>query len=178
MYQPVDDRVVRLPGVPEPDARAPYPAVIAGEHRLRLVYLVARAEPSPFGSFLDAAETAEPGEPIAIVDFLRPYAHFFGPPSDTTLAAHPLAARGLTAYTANEITHSTWLQAMEAMNPVRPLVRPEPFASLHHYVFTFTETTFECAAERLQVLRHPGPMPAALVSAFEILGGADRPPSP
>ncbi len=58
---------------------------------------------------------------------------------------HPLAARGLRSHGAFAVTNSSWVRALERLNSVNNR-RPERPQVLRHFVLTFQDSTFECAA--------------------------------
>jgi hypothetical protein len=80
----------------------------------------------------------------------------FGPPNDEAFAGHPLSVRGLTPYGVFEVKNSSWVRRLERMNSVHPRHKPERFARLKHFIFTFHDTTFECIAEGFECTRHEG----------------------
>ena len=171
MYE-VDDRdeVVCLDGVPEPDAGAPLPAVVADEGHLLLAYLVGEPDPGWDGSYVNVVSPDSEGLATALVEFRRPYAHLFGPPNDEAFAGHPLAGRGLRPYAAFEILHSSWLRRLERMNAVHPRHDPEQFlASRRHFVFAFHDSTFECIAQGYMVHQARGSMRMAVRRMVELL---------
>jgi hypothetical protein len=147
MYQ-VDqsDEVVQLRDVPLPDGGAPFPAVIAAENHLALIYLVRDPDPDWDGTHVDVVGPGSKGKQVARIRFHDPYAHMFGPPNDEAFSGHPLAARGLHAWATWEILHSSWVRALERMNSVHPYHRAEHFADYRHFIFAFHDTTFECVA--------------------------------
>ena len=119
MYQPDDqDRVRRLPEVPQTDVGAPLPVVVADEGTVLLAFHV---RPKPTLEELVAIEIPQivysdtPGS-IALVSFKRTYASYFGPPNDEAFDGHPLAARGLEPYGAFEIEGSSWIREAERRN--------------------------------------------------------------
>ncbi|MDE2492139.1 MAG: hypothetical protein KGM24_14930 [Elusimicrobia bacterium] len=111
------DRVVRLP-VPEPDAEKPLPVVLAKGGTVVLSYM----------SFMVRWRKH------IIVSFHVAFGHRLLPLDRGSLAAHPLAARGLKPDGAFEVKNSSWAR--------------EEFAGRgKHYVFTFSDALFECVAE-------------------------------
>lgn len=98
------------------------------------------------------------GGPAALVEFVRPRAHFSGPPNDEALAGHPLAARGLAPGTPARVGGSSWVRSLERMNRVHPRHRPEAFARLEHFIFPFHDSTFECVTEGLRALEREAPL--------------------
>lgn len=76
--------------------------------------------------------------------------HLFGPPNDEAIAGHPLSARGLYPYGVFQIGQSSLVRGLERRNAVHEHHKPEAFAALTHYIFTFHDSTFECVAESLE----------------------------
>jgi hypothetical protein len=85
-------------------------------------------------------------DPLAVVEFASPRAHLFGPPNDEAIRGHPLASRGLRPYRSFVIEESSWIRALERMNRIHPLHRPDSYSQLRHYVIAFHDTMFECIA--------------------------------
>lgn len=106
------------------------------------------------------------GEPVALIEFVRAYAHMFGPPNDEAFSGHPLAARGLGPYAVHEIRDSSWIRGLERMNAVHPEHRPERFAEFRHFVFAFHDRTFECVAKSFNITVHTGSVAEILERAF------------
>ncbi len=134
------DEVVPLAGVPDQSPGSPLPLVVADDVRLLLAYLVPEGGLDPFDT----------NEQYGIVEFQSPYVHAFGPPSDETLHAHPLASRGLGRYGAYEVRRSSWVRRLEEFNRVHRRHDPKRFESLRHFVFTFHDNLFECVAKELR----------------------------
>jgi hypothetical protein len=130
------DKVIALRDVPRCDAGAPSPIVLSDEQRLYLSYWEA-------GGSDYFAKTAS----LAVVRFLRPRMHYFGPPNDEAIAGHPLAKRGLRSYAAFWIQDSSLIRRLEIMNSVHRRHDPSSFKALTHFIFTFHDSTFECVAE-------------------------------
>ena len=98
----------------------------------------------------------------------------FGPPNDEAFDGHPLASRGLTPYAEFEVIDSSWLRQLEKMNSVHPYHNRERFmANLHHFVFAFHDSTFECIAASFSVSIHRGSLTASVEHVLEFL--ADEP---
>jgi hypothetical protein len=159
MY-PVDqqDTLIELKGVPQSDVGAPSPLVMSNEHRLLLAYLI---QEKPFkldGRVLTDRDLAGLFEQMALIEFERYRAYSFGAPNDETLSGHRLYHRGLGPFKAFEVTGSSWIRQLEQMNSVHTRHNPERFKTLHHYVFTFHDSTFECVAEGYKVTEHEGPI--------------------
>ena len=137
MY-PIDERdqATELRELPPPVVGAPLPVIVSTEMTVGLAY---RVEHRP-----TAANSGLRGI-VALVTFFEPCAYLFGAPNQDGLAAHPLAARGLRAHGAFSVTNSSWVRALERLNSVSDR-RPERLQMLRHFVLTFQDSTFECAA--------------------------------
>ncbi len=163
------DRVVPLEGAPEYDFGAPLPVVLASETQLFLLCLLNERSAPWHGSEESRGRPEETDPPVAVVEFRNPVAHLFGPPDEEIVAAHPLAARGLTAHDAHRVENSSWIRALERMGSVRPRHSPERFARLNHYVLAFHDSVFECAADGFSVTLRRGSMPAVLAEVAAAL---------
>lgn len=160
------DEVVEVTGLPQSSIGAPCPMILAGEHRLHLAYLLENRSQEWDGTTVRALDESSTGEPVALVEFSRAYAHMFGPPNDEAFSGHPLASRGLGPYGVYEILHSSWIRSLDRMNAVHPHHRSERFASYRHFVFAFHDTTFECVAEDFRMSRHTGSVEEVLQRAI------------
>jgi hypothetical protein len=158
------DKVVALEGVPQSSIGAPLPVVVADELRLFLIYLVQITELDWDGTTARVVD-ANSIEPTAIVEFDLVTAHMLGPPNDEAFSGHPLAARGLTPYSAFRVEESSWIRRLERMNRVHRQHHQSRFmVDKTHYVFPFHDSTFECVARGFTVGSHPGPMRDAIMS--------------
>lgn len=166
------DEVVEVTGLPQISIGAPCPMILAGEHHLQLAYLLEHRPQEWDGTTVRILDESSPGEPVALVEFSRAYAHIFGPPNDEAFSGHPLASRGLGPYGVYEVLRSSWIRSLERMNAVHPNHRPEHFASYRHFVFAFHDTTFECVAEDFRMSRHTGSVEEVLQQA--VRSGQDR----
>jgi hypothetical protein len=140
------DHVTTVAGVPQPSPGAPLPVVLATDQALVIAYLVKTVYASWDGANPRGVDHAIPDERAAVVEFVRPCAHQFGPPNDEAFSGHPLAARGLRPYGVFEVTNSSWVRSLEQMNRVHERHDPERFRQLRHFVFAFHDSTFECIA--------------------------------
>lgn len=140
------DRVVELGDLPRSCTGAPLPAVIADENHLYVVYIVEELDSSWDGRSVRVVTSESDGEVVAVVQFSRPSAHFFGPPNDEAFEGHPLAGRGLRPYSAFEIENSSWVRNMEQRNRVHPQHSPSSYHDRRHFVLAFHDSTFECVA--------------------------------
>jgi hypothetical protein len=150
------DRVTWLDGLPQSDEGAPLPVVIATDFQVFLIYLVqqAQAELGGAGPMLVRGDSGN--LPVAVIEFVRPYAHLFGPPNDEAIIGHPLASRGLHPCGRFTVEGSSWIRALERMNAVHPRHAAERFRRLSHYIVTFRDSTVECAANDLAASLHRG----------------------
>src|SRR5262245_3693714 len=89
------DRVRELAELPQSSIGAPCPMILAGEHSLRIAYYLEEREEGWDGTTVRLLSPDQGNEPCAVVDFVKPCAHMFGPPNDEAFAGHPLAERGL-----------------------------------------------------------------------------------
>ena len=150
MYEvDANDTVNLLDAVPQPNAGAPVPAMVADESRVEVAFITRRMG-------------ASNAESIAVAEFVRPYAHMFGPPNDEAFDGHPLASRGLHPYGVFRIENSSWIRRLERMNAIHEHHSPAAFAELTHYVFAFHDSTFECVAADVNVTLHSGDEPLTL----------------
>ena len=155
----IDDRdqVRELTDLPQSSVGAPLPVIVASEEQLAVAYFLEVADPDCDGTSVRVV-TGEAEDAAARVEFVRPLAHFFGPPNDEAFSGHPLAGRGLHPYGAFEVIGSSWVRSLERMNRVHPQHRPEHFASYHHFVLAFHDSTFECVAKEYFAQRGTGPL--------------------
>lgn len=156
------DTVAELPGVPRSSVGAPLPVVLACEHALLLAYLLEDAPDDWDGTSIGIVTGDSEDVAVALVEFVRPYAHFLGPPNDEAFDGHPLSERGLHPYGTFVVRRSSWLRRLERMNSVHPSHDPRQFDELQHFVFAFHDSTFECVARGLRCSVHPGPLAALL----------------
>jgi hypothetical protein len=150
------DSLVELRNVPQSDVGAPRPMILCSEEKLLLAYH--RQFPlneDELNSARDGGEYEE-DEACLLVKFNSWYAYTFGPPNDEALRGHPLFNRGLQPYAVFEVRHSSWIRSLETMNQVHRLHKPERFGKLRHFIFTFHDSTFECAALDFTWAKHAG----------------------
>jgi hypothetical protein len=157
MYS-VDDKdtVVKLHDTPQSSVGAPCPVIFATEHTVHLAYYIQETPAGWDGSSVRVIDEHTVGEPIALVSFVRPHAHMFGPPNDEAFSGHPLASRGLQPYSVCEIRESSWIRLLERMNAVHPFHKPERFVDYRHFIFSFHDRTFECVANNFTISVHTG----------------------
>jgi hypothetical protein len=64
----------------------------------------------------------------------------FGSPNDEGLGQHPLYKRGLSFYNVYEVLNSSFVQKEIGTH-----------TDLHHWIFTFKDSTFECIGDELRL---------------------------
>lgn len=165
------DRVVPVSGVPQSDAGAPLPLVLADEYQVLLGYLLAVRDPDWDGTYVQVVGP-DSDEPGAIIEFHGVRSFYFGAPNDEAFEGHPLADRGLTPYSVAKIEDSSWIRRLERMNSVHPQHRPKGFWELSHFVFAFHDSTFECVANSFTPHTVPGPMSAIAAEMHRRLFGS------
>ncbi len=161
------DTVTELENVPQSCVGAPCPMLWAGEDHLHLAFYLQNQPTDWDGKTIRTIDEQSSDEAVALVEFKESYAHMFGPPNDEVFLGHPLASRGLRPYGVWEVRNSSWIRQLVKMNSIHPSHRPESFNSYKHYIFTFHDTTFECAAEGFSVTIHTGSVRAVLQTAFQ-----------
>jgi hypothetical protein len=140
----------------------PHPALIADEHSLSVAFYGERREPGWDGTTVRIITPDSEGEPVVVIAFSSPYAHFFGPPNDEAFSGHPLRGRGLRPYGAFEVQFSSWIRALKHMNSVHPCHRPDSFSSYRHFILSFHDSTFECIAQSYSVKLRIGSLRSVL----------------
>jgi hypothetical protein len=169
----IDDRdqVKPISGWPQMSPGAPLPIVLSDDYMTLLAYLVHELDLNWNGRTTRSVGPDSEGELVAILRIVGCTSLMFGMPNDEALSGHPLAARGLRSYGAFEVRHSSWVRALERINSVHPRHRPESYAELHHFVLTFHDSTFECVADRIEVVTtFRGSMNMALQKMVVLLG--------
>ncbi|HEY2021058.1 hypothetical protein [Paraburkholderia sp.] len=157
-----EDLVVLLDSIPHPAADAAEPFIVASERRVILTYPIAESDFERFGPF-------DPDDdPFCAVLFSDTAFHRLGPPGDVDLAIHPLAAQGLSSYSAHEVVNSSLCAEIAAV--------PDHAASIaavsparRHFVITFLESTFECVASDHTVIGVFGAGEIASREAFALV---------
>lgn len=164
MYEVDDkDQVIELKDVPHSSVGAPNPILLVGEHDAFLVYYLQNTPEGWDGTSARSVGVDTEGEPVAVVNFNRCYAHMFGPPNDESFSGHPLAKRGLRPYGVYEIKDSSWVRKLERMNAVHPYHDRRRFLeNRKHFIFSFHDTTFECVAEGFTIERLAGSVKTAV----------------
>src|SRR5688572_30664200 len=104
-----------LSSAPQCSVGAPCPMLLAGEHSIVLAYYLEEQglQPEWAGKDIRPPAANDSDDLCAVVRFVSPYAHMFGPPNDEAFSGHPLASRGLSPYAVFEIEHSSWVRGLE-----------------------------------------------------------------
>lgn len=139
-------KLIRISDVPQSSVGAPIPVVVADEHDLAVLYYVERSEPEWDGSTIRVVGPETLSETVALVSFLRPHAHQFGPPNDEAIRGHPLFRIGLEPYSSFEVINSAWISKLKQRNSVHPRHKDSQFSNLRHFIVTFHDSTFEAIA--------------------------------
>jgi hypothetical protein len=134
------------------DAGAPMPHLMVNDHRALLAFLLSEPDPAWDGSYVTSKSPTDEGpDPLGLVEFNRYVSARLGAPNDEVFEGHPLNGKGLEAYGAQRVVNSCWLKEIEAINSVHHMYRPENWRDLHHFIFWFHDSTFECVARSYKV---------------------------
>lgn len=151
------------------DTGAPLPQLLRNEHRTLLAFLLSEPDPDWDGTYVTVQDPGSPtAVPIGLVEFDFCLSAKLGTSSDEGLERHPLQGKGLEPYRAQRVVNSRWLQQIEALSPGTTQARYS-WQQLHHYVFWFHDSTFECIARSFQVETHRLSMRALLNMMVERL---------
>lgn len=80
----------------------------------------------------------------------------------------------MSAYSAAEIHHSSWIRSLERMNSVHPHHRSERYAKLRHFVLAFHDSTFECVAMSYDFVLASGPLDQLAAEMLSLVRGGIR----
>ncbi len=138
-------------------AGAPCPHLFANDYKTFLAFLVRENDPNWDGTYVRVVNPADGlNERLALVEFKGCLSSRLGGPNDEVFSGHPLHGKGLDGYSAQEVLNSRWLAELERINSVHPQYQPESWRNLHHYIFWFHDSTFECLAKGVYVERFEG----------------------
>jgi len=152
------------------DTGAPLPHLLRNDYRTFLTFFIRKYDPQWDGSYVTVRDPSDPSPcSIAVVEFIRCISAKLGSPNDEVHVGHPWDGRGLDAYTAQEVINSRWLSEIEAINRIHDCYDPALWKKLHHYVFWFHDTTFECLAESFHITQHSSNLRDVLVEVCEQL---------
>jgi hypothetical protein len=147
-----DDRLLVLSNFPTSSIGAPCPVVVASESKVALCFYLENRTPGWDGTTVRMIDPEDSSEPLAIVTFAHCIAHYFGMPNDEAISGHPLASKGLRAYSNFEVANSSWISHLEQINSVHPYHNKERFLSgMRHFIVTFHDSVFECVASDYEV---------------------------
>jgi hypothetical protein len=91
-----------------------------------------------------------------------------GPPNDEARSGHRLYRRGLSGLLwAGRVEQSKWIKDLERRNRVHLNHDAAPYARLTHYILPLKECTVEVVAEKVTILRHPGPTTKAAAALLQ-----------
>ncbi|WP_288380052.1 hypothetical protein [uncultured Massilia sp.] len=151
------ESVVLVDDFPQSSIGAPFPAVIATEDRLALVFILEDRDLEWDGKTVRVVDVASTDEQCVVVHFEHPTMHIFGPPNDEAFSGHRLASKGLRPYGVFEVINSEWIRQLEIMNSVHPQHDPERFyEGKRHFIFSFHDSVFECVARGYRYECMPG----------------------
>jgi hypothetical protein len=132
------DRVVPFNIGFVPEAGVSGPTLLQSDHS---TYLLFNAMREVSGGGREEAGTG-------LVELVRCIATKFGYPNDEALPGHPLYKQGLSYYGVYEVRGSSWIKQMEEQNCVSfPKFRGW---GIRHFIFTFHDSTLECAVDSLK----------------------------
>lgn len=150
-----EDQVVLLDSVPHPEVDAAEPFIVASDRRVILAYPIAEADFERFGPF-------DPDDdPFCAVLFPDTVFHRLGPPGESDLDIHPLAAQGLLGYSVHEVVNSSLTAEIASVSSAGLAPR--------HFVITFLGSTFECVASDVTVVGVYGAGEIAIREAFSLV---------
>lgn len=165
-----EEHVIPLEFPVQWDTGAPLPFLLCNDYRTYLVFFLSVYDPHWDGTNINVRDPAssEPAS-IAVVKFECCHSAKLGNPNDEVHVGHPWNGKGLDSYTAQEVVHSRWLAEIEAINRVHGGYDANLWKALHHYVFWFHDSTFECIAKSFTVTLHNDNLSAILADICEKL---------
>jgi hypothetical protein len=90
-----------------------------------------------------------------------------GSPNDEAISGHRLYQHGLSGLLwAGRVEQSEWIAGLERQNRVHPRHDTARFTRLIHFILPLKEGTVEVVAEKVTVLRRPGPTASAAAAVF------------
>lgn len=119
------------------DLGSPCPTLIQTDHTVALVYLL--------------GSSGIEGNLVATIEFKSCVSAKLGSPNDEVNAGHPLFGKGFEGYTALRVVNSPWIDELKSINSVHDFYDPNYWVDLHHFVFGFHDSTFECVARSFEV---------------------------
>jgi hypothetical protein len=135
------------------DTGAPLPVLLANDYRTLLAfYLRTQAQPQAGLDVHVRDPIEDAGRPTAVVEFEGCRAAMLGRPGVDSLPGHRLWRRGLRPHSAFIVRNSVWTERLRQVErPERGSLLGGPWhpslGGATHYIFTFRDSTFECAAD-------------------------------
>jgi hypothetical protein len=114
---------------------APAPFILAGEHRLRLMF---------------HANVESGREAIAVLRIDDQVALSFGLPHEDSAGAHRLAPCGFTMESAFEVVNSAWIDELKRMEGEGWQPNLASLACHRHFIFSFRDRVLEFVAPSFQ----------------------------
>jgi hypothetical protein len=148
---------------------APLPCLLSNDRDTFLLLRLADSRPRSSSSAVASTGDATAAM-IATVQFKRCLSLKMGTPNDEVYAGHPLHGKGLEPYRPLRVINSPWIKELETVNSVHSQYRPEHWKNLHHYIFGFKDSTFECVAQSFVVEKMATTREAALESICARMG--------
>ena len=142
-----NDTLEKVTDFPPSSVGAPIPIALAAENAVWLCYITENVSEAWGGTTTKMYGVDTADETVAVISFHRCWIHKFGTPNDEAISGHPLYKKGLKPYSVFKVLHSSWIAELERMNSVHPYHDKKRFEALNHFIFTFHDSTFECAAE-------------------------------
>lgn len=144
------------------DAGAPCPQLVTNDAHALLVFYLRVDDPNWDGSSVKVRDEKTDHQPIGLVTFSDCYSAKLGAPNDEVFEGHPLDGHGLEAYGAQEVINSHWILEIKKINSVHRCYDADSWHGLHHYIFWFHDSTFECIARGFEFETLHSKMPDVL----------------
>lgn len=152
------------------DVGAPMPHLCVTDNKALLGFLLHEPDPNWDGSYTSIkGVSGDQQKPLALVEFDRCISAKLGAPNDEVWSGHPLKGKGQEAYRAQRVVNSHWLMDLQAINTVHRCYDPRSWRDLHHYIFWFHDSTFECVASSYRVETYRENMKSLLIRMAERL---------
>ena len=141
------------------DIGAPLPYLLQSDYKTFLTFYLRDDDPHWDSTTVRVVDPSDSSHSdLAFVEFKMCISTRMGSPNDEIFHGHPLAERGLNAYTAQLVKNSPWISELERMSSAHHKYIPGSSNNLNHYVLWFHDSTFECVAEGYEVNTFRGSM--------------------